>query len=177
MRSPVGLVGLEQLRLELVMSWERTMHRRSVITGLLSVCATLSIGNRRAAAWALITKDEFLNESRAAPVENAPLLAQPGAPVIEVLEPDPTRPIKSPATIRISFRPMAGATINPASFRAKYGWLGIDITDRLVGHAQVDASGLSASNAEIPAGQYKITLQIADNLGRVGTRAFEFSVS
>ncbi len=153
------------------------MNRRSIIIGLLSVCATLSTTGRRALAWVLITEDEFSNESKTLRPAEVPSRAQPsGAPAIEVLEPDTTKPIKSPVTIRIRFRSQPGAAINPATFRAKYGWLGIDITDRLIGNARVDASGVSADNAEIPAGQYMITLQVADNTGRVGTRALQFRV-
>ncbi len=153
------------------------MNRRSMIIGLVSVCATLSMAGQRAFAWVLITKDEFSDESKAPRPAEAPSPAQvSGAPSIEVLEPDTTKPIKSPVTIRIRFRPQPGAAINPTTFRAKYGWLGIDITDRLVGHAKVDALGLSADNAEIPAGKYMIALQVADNMGRFGTRALEFKV-
>jgi hypothetical protein len=153
------------------------MHRRRAIVGLVSLCAALSSANRRALAWALITEDEFIDESKALHGANTPLSSQTsGAPAIEVLEPDTTKPIKSPVTIRIRFSSQPGAAIDPATFRAKYGWLGIDITDRLIGHAQVNASGISADNAEVPAGQYMITLQVADNMGRVGTRALEFSV-
>jgi hypothetical protein len=154
------------------------MNRRSIIIGLAGLCASLSMSARRAFAWVLITQDESIAEKKALEDNKGiqPAEAPPGsdAPVIEVLEPDTTKPIKSPVKIRIRFRPQSGSTINPKTFRAKYGWLGIDITDRLAGHAQIDASGLSADNAEIPAGQYAITLQVADSMGRVGTRALEF---
>jgi hypothetical protein len=153
------------------------MHRRSAIVGLVGICAVLITASRRALAWTLITEDEFIGESKALQGANAPPSSQAGAPAIQVLEPDTTKPIKSPVTIRIRFSAQPGATINPATFRAKYGWLGIDITDRLVGHAQVTASGISADNAEVPAGQYMITLQVADNVGRVGTQTLQFSVA
>jgi hypothetical protein len=152
------------------------MNRRSIIIGLAGLCASLSMSARRAFAWVLITKDESIEESKAIRPAEAPASPTPGAPAIDVLQPDTTKPIKSPVTIRIRFRSQPGAAINPKTFRAKYGWLGIDITDRLVGHAQVDASGVSADNAEIPAGQYMITLEIKDSMGRVGTCALEFRV-
>ena len=94
--------------------------------------------------------------------------------MIEVVEPDVSKPIRSPVKIRIRFLAPQGASINPASFRATYGWF--NITDRLVANAKIDASGISADNAEIPAGDYKVTLQIEDDQGRVGTHAFEFRV-
>lgn len=151
------------------------MHRRNFITTLLGALVVSGIKVRNAGAWTFITEDEFKEESGGALPKAVPAPpSQSGAPVIEVLEPDPAKPIKSPVTIRIRFHAQAGARIIPTSFRAKYGWF--DITDRLVAHAKVDATGIFAENAEIPAGQYKVTLQIADDQGRSATRALEFRV-
>jgi hypothetical protein len=83
-------------------------------------------------------------------------------------------PIRPPVTIRISFLPKAGATIETASFHATYGWF--DITKRILEHAHISRSGLLANNVNIPAGHHKVTLQIADNMQRVGVRTFEFTV-
>lgn len=153
------------------------MRRRDLIIGTLSACAISTTNTQGAIAWTLITNDEILKEDKAARPKELPSRSQPaGAPAIEVSEPDTAKPVKSPVTIRIRFRPQTGTTINPATFRAKYGWLGIDITDRLVAHAQLDATGISANNAEIPAGRYMVVLQITDSLGRVGTRSLEFTV-
>jgi len=66
--------------------------------------------------------------------------------------------------------------IDLTSFRATYGWLAIDITNRIIEHAQVNASGVFANDADIPAGHHKVTLQVADNMHRVGNRTFEFTV-
>jgi hypothetical protein len=151
------------------------MYRRNFIIALLSGSAALGAKIEHAAGWALITEDEFKEESKKARPKAAaappPLSDQP---VIEVVEPDPLKPVRSPVSIRIRFQAHAGATINPKSFRAHYGWF--DITDRLVAHAELDASGISANNADIPAGDYTVTLQIADNRGRVGTRILKFTV-
>jgi hypothetical protein len=161
------------------------MNRRILTIGLIGVFANMVVGLRRATAWMLITEEQIQNESSAAPSENArppskddleSLVPPKDRPVIEILQPDAKRPIKSPFNVRIRFHPPADAAINPTSFHAKYGWLGIDTTQQLVGHAKIDASGISADNAEIPSGRYSITLQIADTLGRVGTQAIEFSV-
>ena len=152
------------------------MDRRKTVVALLSACATLRMV-RQAAAWTLVTNEEIDKESRAAH-PRAAIAPTPrrGAPGIDVVEPDATKPIKSPFSIHIRFRPEAGASIVPKSFRVKYGWLNLDITERLVGQAKVDASGVSADDAEIPPGDYKITLEITDNLGRIGTRTFEFRI-
>lgn len=153
------------------------MHRRSAIGGLLGVLAGLGAKMRDAAAWTLITQDQSdeINQPQAA--------AAPGThdgqpiriPMIEIIEPDLTRPINSPVRIRIRFQAPAGAVIDPASFRATYGWF--DITKQLLAHAKIDASGISADDAEVPSGKYKVTLQISDTKGRVGTQVLGFQVA
>jgi hypothetical protein len=152
------------------------VSRRTLIFGLLALYATVC----RAAAWALITKEEFERDSAAhhldRGIKKSFAATQAGAPFIEVAQPDETKPIKSPVTIRIHFRPKEGATIDLTSFRVTYGWLAVDITKRIIEHAHVTASGLLANNADIPAGHHRVTLQVADNMHRVGIRTFEFTV-
>lgn len=149
------------------------MHRRTLILGGIAIsCATA----RRAAAWTLITNEELARELAAPRLEKSNATIQPGAPMIEVEQPDETKPIKPPVTIRLRFLPQGNSKIDLASFRATYGWLALDITKRILEHAEVAESGLLVNNADISPGNYKITLQIADDLHRVGSRAFEFTV-
>jgi len=82
-----------------------------------------------------------------------------------------------PLNIRVRFVPSEGSAINTTTFRATYGFLGIDITDRLLQHAKLDAQQLKADNVSIPAGDHKVTLTIADNQGRENSRTFEFTVN
>jgi hypothetical protein len=153
------------------------MHRRRFAIFVLSICGSFFTVVRRVVAWDLITKKELEYEnSQPRPKEILPE-AEPGAPTIEVDQPDVSKPIHVPVSVRLRFRPQSGAAIDPHSFRAKYGWLGIDITDRIVANAEIDASGLTADNAEIPPGQYSVTLQISDNFRRVGTRVIDFTVT
>jgi len=151
------------------------VYRRTLIFGLAALCATVS--RATAAAWALITKEEFEHDlSAAEPLSRSIQTSAPDVPVIQVEQPNQAKPIKPPLTIRVRFVPKAGAAIDPASFRITYGWLGVDITQRVLQHAHVSASGLSANNADIPAGHHRVTLQVADNMHRVGSRTFEFTV-
>jgi hypothetical protein len=155
------------------------VHRRTLIFGLLALYAPVCRAAAWAlitAAWALITKEEFERDSAAPQLEESLAETQTGAPIIEVKQPDETKPIQTPVTIRILFHPQEGATIDPKSFRVTYGWLGVDITNRIIKYAQVSASGLLAKNADIPAGHHRVTLQVADNRHRVGIRTFEFTV-
>jgi hypothetical protein len=152
------------------------MNRRSFVAGFFSFCATV-LFTARSFAWELITKDELERENAAPQISEAPSPpAQSGAPAIEIEEPDSGKPIKSPVTIRVRFLPQSGAKIDPSSFQARYGLLGIDITSRIIANAKLDASGLVAEHANIPAGQYRVTLQIADNFHRIGTRVINFRV-
>jgi hypothetical protein len=153
------------------------MHRRNVIGVLLGACAGLSIKVQRAAAWELITQDQFeeINRPKADAVPGTHGDQSIRIPVIEIIEPNITKPFNSPVKIRIRFQAPADASIDPGTFRATYGWF--NITNQLLAHAKIDPSGISADDAEIPSGKYKITLQISDTKGRVGTQEFDFQVA
>ena len=79
--------------------------------------------------------------------------------------------------ISVQFRAAHGATIVMSTFRATYGWLGIDITARLLEHATKTANSLSAGGVDLPVGDHKITVTIADNHGRTGSRVLRMSVA
>jgi hypothetical protein len=150
------------------------MNRRMLIFGVLGSLYTEVC---RAEEWPLVTKDEFERDiAGAAQIGATQPLIQPGAPTITVEEPDAEKLIKSPVTIRLSFRPTNGAVIDVKTLRVTYGFLGIDITSRIVEHATLSASGLFADNAQLPAGHHRVTIRIADNVGHVGVRTFEFTV-
>ena len=153
------------------------MHRMAFISVLLATCTILCASIRPSAAWELVTREEVKRESTAPHHKAAHAAARPGAPIITVEEPNPKRRITPPVTVRVTFRPpQDGATIDPRTFRATYGWLGIDITHHIVANANLSASGLVAKNASVPAGSYRVTLRVADNRHRVGTRTVEFTV-
>lgn len=76
----------------------------------------------------------------------------------------------------LQFRAAPGATIIPSTFEAKYGWLGINITSRLLEHATRTPNELFAADVDVPAENHRISVSIADNLGRVGTRVINLHV-
>ena len=141
------------------------MRRRAFISGLLTTCSTVCASVRRSAAWELVTRGEFKRESTAPHNKAAPAAAQSGAPIITLEEPNLRQRITPPVTLRITFRPQDGATIDPRTFRATYGWLGIDITHHIVANAKVSASGLVANNASVLAGSYRVTLHAGSHIG------------
>jgi hypothetical protein len=155
---------------------ELSMRRRAFLYGLLATSSILSASIRCSAAWELLTRNEIKRESTAHHNRAAPAAAQTGAPTITVEEPNLNHRITPPVTLRITFRSHGGATIDPRTFRATYGRLGIDITHHIVANAKLSPSGLVANNATVPAGSYRVTLQIADSRHRVGRRTFEFTV-
>jgi hypothetical protein len=96
-----------------------------------------------------------------------------------VQEPDQNQPITSPVTIRVSFQPQDNAGIDLTTFRVTYyGLFGIpiDITSRILEHAELSDSGIYAKDAELPSGHHRVTVEIADGMGRVGAQPFEFTV-
>ena len=169
--EPLNSVGTQATR-----NRRLSIRRRAFISGLLATCSILCASIRPSAAWELVTREEFKRESTAPHNKAAHAAARPGAPIITVEEPNPRRLITPPVTVRVTFRPQDGATIDPRTFRATYGWLGIDITRHIVANAKLSESGLVAKNASVPAGSYRVTLRVADNRHRVGTRTVEFTV-
>ena len=149
------------------------MDKRSVILGLVSWS---TFGIWRANAWPLVTRQESQREHAAPHPQTAPAPTRSGAPTITIQEPNIARPIRTPVNIRIRFRAAGDARIAVNSLRVRYGALGIDITRRILAHARPTQSGVFVRNAELPRGRHRVTIQIADNMGRVGSRSFDFNV-
>jgi hypothetical protein len=125
--------------------------------------------------WHLITQQEEARGA-AAPHNRAPP-ERSGPLTIDLVRPDLSRPIRNPTTIELRFSPGPGVTIATGSFHAAYGWLGIDVTRRLLQHAVITANGLVARDVDLPPGDHRITLSIADTSGRSASRTFSLSVA
>lgn len=136
----------------------------------------LLLAARPAAAWDLVSMEEAQASARIGlpPVARS-LGAGPG-PRIEVLSPSETAPLRPPLTIRLRFSPASGARVDPGSFRALYGALRLDVTERIRRHARIDGAGLVAEDVALPAGQHRIILSVADEEGRRGERDFRLRV-
>ena len=149
------------------------MQRRNLIIGLIS---SSCFGIYRANAWPLITRQEAQRENAAPHELGAPAPLRSGAPLIRIEEPDITRPVRLPVNIRIRFQAATDARIDVGSLRVRYGFLGIDVTRRILAHSRPTPSGVYVEDAELPRGRHRVTLQIADNMGRSGSQSFDFSV-
>jgi hypothetical protein len=157
-----------------------SVKRREFVIGLAAALSSLSPIAAHADVWGLVTEEEFNRDAEFQKSErrlSAPPPPSPtGAPVITVREPDQSKPVRSPVTIRIAFRSQEGSRIDVRSFRATYGAIRIDITQRLLDNARLSETGLSAENAQLPSGHHMVTLAIADSMHRVGTLTIRFTV-
>jgi len=147
---------------------------------LMLTAAMLPAAAARAAGpmWSLVTVEEARRSMAMGPASIPRAITLPDAPAIVVVAPrDPDKPLVPPVTIRVQFKPQPGSSIAVKTFQALYGFFNIDITSRLLEHAKVTADGLVADNVNIPSGEHEVTLQIADDQGRVGTRTFKFTVA
>jgi hypothetical protein len=157
------------------------MYRRMLFGAALFALGTAARG---ADTWLLVTPEEVARD-RAHPdtAPGTPLspstrsLSRPSGPTIVVEQPDETKPLHTPLSFRVRFVAAPGAAVDPHSFRATYGSLGLDITSRLLSHAQLSGDELSADNVDIPAGTHIVTIVIADQAGHETSRTFQFTVA
>ena len=155
------------------------MHRRLRLGGSFLTLAAPA----RAAGRFLVTPEELrrdqagMQQTFANPVTGT-TGPEPGTdgPQIIVDLPNASQTLHAPLSFRVRFVPLSGAAIEVHSFKACYGFLSLDITDRLLERARLTAQGLSADEVNIPAGNHKVTLTVADSMGREGSRTFRFTV-
>ena len=100
-----------------------------------------------------------------------------GAPRIELASPNLTAPLASPKPVQLNFEAAAPAAVKPETFRVLYGAFGIDITQRLLGAAKLNAQDISVQEASLPSGKHKVQLLVEDSLGRKGVRVLEFQIN
>lgn len=156
--------------------------KSSIFVGAAMMAVFCAQTCRAEPTW-LITPDEVQQDSAAAPKTERKsgvfrTRAIPtSAPEIAVTAPVSLgEPLKAPFPIRVAFKAKDGAAIKPESFRAYYGFLKVDITERLAGKAQVTADGISVENANIPSGSHKLTLRVTDDRDRQAETEIRFSV-
>jgi len=143
-------------------------------------CTALALGlSLPVQAVVLITSDEVRQSARS-PEMNTLLdtAADPNVvrPAIEIRQPSLlSQPLDTPLSIELSFL-AADAPILPETFRAYYGNLKLNITDRILKKVKVMVDGLRVNDAELPSGQHKILLVIEDEKGRRGERELKFTV-
>jgi hypothetical protein len=130
-----------------------------------------------ATAFVLITQEEArLYASPAGSLVASMSVPTNALPAIEVVNPQiMAGPVPSPVSIELVFKTQ-DATVDMSSFRALYGSLKLNITDRIMEKARLTASGLRIENAEIPSGTHRLMLSIADSKGRRTDRELRLQV-
>ena len=100
----------------------------------------------------------------------------PDAPLIEVVQPQILSGVRPPFPVELRFVARPGSQIDPATLKVRYGMLGIDLTDRIRKGATVTPDGLRADKVEIPTGDHRLTVRIADSGGQVGEKEIRIKV-
>jgi hypothetical protein len=109
--------------------------------------------------------------------ENITIPLSGDEPSIEIVRPVVKEgKVTSPVAIEVRFKPVAGKSIDPASFKLYYGAFKIDATDRLLKNAKVTPNGFSIDKVEIPAGSHRLVMIVADDTGAAGIKEIKFSV-
>jgi len=166
------------------MTTARHLTWSATVRAALCSLALLAAAHAQAENFDLITADEAKAEAQAvaaAPPEvrtrGLPVV-KPGQPAIQVVS--PTTPaattVAAPVRIEVAFKPAPGARIVPSTFRVLYGLLKIDLTDRLKKHATVSETGVVVDQAQVPAGQHRLILQVADDQGNTAEQELRIRV-
>lgn len=103
---------------------------------------------------------------------------RPNAPAIRVVTPSaPDTAVPAPVRIQVAFKPAPGTRIVPSSFRVLYGLLKIDLTERLRQHSTVTEEGFLVERAQVPGGQHRLILQVADDQGNTTEQELRIRVA
>ena len=144
------------------------------------IAATLMGTMLTASAVQLITKDEMLDSLHTPPtIEAAAAPADPLAPQITVVDPDPNgtdKVVRNPVKMEVVFKTQEGVTLDFKSFQALYGALKMDITERLLKEAVKTPNGLRLANVNVPSGKHRILLRIKDSQNRLAEKEIQFKV-
>jgi len=100
------------------------MKRILAIGALVFALPFLPGAQAAGAKWTLITPEEDARDTAAPHVPQPTQPAVPGAPVIEVRQPDISQLIHNPVTFDVRFSAAPGATIDLPTFRANMAGLG-----------------------------------------------------
>jgi len=96
-------------------------------------------------------------------------------PRIDLAGPDSSN-VRSPLRLQLKFRGFGGATINLDSLRVTYlKTPNVDLTSRVRPYAQ--PTGIEIPDAEAPAGEHLVRVEVLDSEGRRSTTIFLLSVA
>ena len=129
-------------------------------------------------AFELVTAAEANASKLASAMQEAEFSpVDPRGPAIQVIDPQSLDvPLKNPFKMEVLFKPQQGATLDFTSFKAFYGFLKLDITDRLLKEATKTPTGIRLANIDVPSGRHKLLLSIKDSQGHISAKEIIFKV-
>ena len=84
--------------------------------------------------------------------------------------------LRSPMRLQLKFEPHGGARIDPDSVKITYlRTPNVDLTPRV--KSFVKPTGIDMPEAELPAGEHMVRVDIKDSDGRIGTTSFILTVA
>jgi hypothetical protein len=144
-------------------------------TGLVAGCTALP-GISLNLGFMLISAAE-VEQYKGDVNENITIPLAGDEPAIEIVRPVVKEgKVASPVAIEVRFKPVAGKSIDPASFKLYYGAFKLDVTDRLLKTAKVTPNGFSIDKVDIPAGSHRLVMKVADDTGAAGIKEIKFTV-
>ena len=141
---------------------------RSMPLAVLGLCASVSLS----VAEVLITSDE----AKLPPPKGAVAMSSRGitrGPRIELVSPTDVR---SPMHLQLKFESFGGAKINADSIKVTYVKSpAVDLTSRIKPFVQ--PTGIDMPNAELPAGDHQVRIDLQDSDGRTASTSFVLKVA
>jgi len=142
----------------------RAFKALSILAGLAAVSSQAQAGT------VLITEQEASLPPEHVAVDARGITRGPRIELIGQTEPD-----HSPMHLQIRFKSFGGSRINTESLRVVYLKIPeIDITPRLTRFAQ--PVGIDITDAEVPAGEHYIRVEVSDSEGRTRSSIFAFKI-
>jgi hypothetical protein len=145
--------------------------RESFLVGVLVLCLA-AFASVSASATVLISPEE----AKLPPPKGAVAIDRRGvtrAPKIILVS--STEPVHSPVHLQLRFESFGGTKIDQDSVKVTYlRTPNVDLTPRVKSFVQ--ATGIDMPEAELPAGDYTLRVDIKDTEGRVGSTSFVLQI-
>lgn len=140
----------------------------------LGVCAVLSVAGcpQAKAGVILITQEEA---SLPPPRIKVSSRAITRGPRIEIADIDDGK-LRSPLHFKLKFHAYGGSKIDPSSVTVTYlRGSNVDLTPRVMPY--INAAGIDIPDAEVPAGEHAIRVELKDSEGRAVQTSFTLAVA
>jgi len=158
---------------------KRTFIKRTLIVSLSLVPLLFAVCSVADSGFMLVSQDEYRaqvgHKDQRADRGHRKMLSF-NAPSIKVITPKGLDNVASPVDIDVVFRAMQGEKINPDSIKVLYGWLSLDVTERIRENATINHQGIKASNVKLPSGSHSLVIVVSDTKGRENEKEIEFSI-